>query len=181
MIELLYTGGVPQRPQPAPGPQHGPGPLPTDLQPTDLPAFAVYLRRMNAEFNRIAQQFARAQGLHHTDVQALVAILDGDGDGEAMTPGRLSQQLDLTSGAVSACLNRLEAAGHIRRVRDSTDGRVVHLHYAPAGRRIGRAYFRPLAQVTDEVRGAFAEEELQIVARFLFSMGDALSRRHQED
>ncbi|EST36961.1 hypothetical protein N566_15595 [Streptomycetaceae bacterium MP113-05] len=142
---------------------------------TDLHAFAVRLRRMNAEFNRIAQEFARAHGLHHTDVQALVAILDGDGQGGALTPGRLREHLNLTSGAVSACLNRLEAAGHIRRVRDPGDGRVVHLHYATAGRVVARDCFRPLAESTDTARRHFDEDELRTVLRFLDAMGDALS------
>ncbi|MCF2436360.1 MarR family transcriptional regulator [Streptomyces thinghirensis] len=34
-----------------------------------------------------------------------------------MTPGRLREHLGLTSGAVTACVDRLERAGHVRRVR----------------------------------------------------------------
>lgn len=130
---------------------------------------------MNSEFNRIAQEFARAQGLHHTDVHALVAILDGDGHGGAITPGRLREYLNLTSGAVSACLNRLERGGHIRRVRDAGDGRLVHLHYAAAGRAVAREYFRPLARSTDAARQRFTEEELRTAVRFLTVMGEELS------
>ena len=51
--------------------------------PTDLHAFAVRLRRMNGEINRLVHGFAGDQGLHATDVQALAAILDADGP---MTP-----------------------------------------------------------------------------------------------
>ncbi|OEV04373.1 MarR family winged helix-turn-helix transcriptional regulator [Streptomyces oceani] len=140
-----------------------------------MATFAVLLRRLNGEFNRIAQEFAQAQGLHHTDVRALVAILDGDEQGRAMTPGRLREHLNLTSGAVSACLNRLERGGHIRRVPDSADGRIVHLHYAPAGRDVARAYFRPLARGTDAARQRFTERELRTVARFLNLLGDELA------
>lgn len=56
--------------------------LPAD-DPTGLQTFAVLLRRMNAEFNRIAQEFAQEQGLHLTDMQALIAILDADSDPDA--------------------------------------------------------------------------------------------------
>ncbi len=45
--------------------------------PTGLQSFAVQLRRMTGEFNRIVQEFAQAHGLHHTDMLALIAILDG--------------------------------------------------------------------------------------------------------
>ncbi|MBB6076681.1 DNA-binding MarR family transcriptional regulator [Streptomyces paradoxus] len=133
---------------------------------------------MNSEFNRIAQEFAQAQGLHLTDMQALIAILDADSDpeegGEPMTPGRLRGQLNLTSGAVTACLDRLERAGHIRRVRDAGDRRVVHLHYADAARGLARDYFRPLARSTDAARGRFSPEELEVVVRFLAEMNAEL-------
>ncbi|PTH87827.1 MarR family transcriptional regulator [Streptomyces sp. A244] len=144
-----------------------------------MQSFAVLLRRMNSEFNRIAQEFAQAQGLHLTDMQALIAILDADSDpeaqGEPMTPGRLRGQLNLTSGAVTACLDRLERAGHIRRVRDAGDRRVVHLHYADAARGLARDYFSPLARSTDAVRGRFSSEELEVVVRFLAEMNAELA------
>jgi DNA-binding MarR family transcriptional regulator len=92
-----------------------------------------------------------------------------------MTPGRLRGQLNLTSGAVTACLDRLERAGHIRRVRDAGDRRVVHLHYADAARGLARDYFRPLARSTDAARGRFSPEELEVVVRFLGEMNAELA------
>ncbi|KES04272.1 MarR family transcriptional regulator [Streptomyces toyocaensis] len=159
----------------------GSGTPSTPLQghdPTGLQSFAVLLRRMNGEFNRIAHDFAQSQGLHLTDVQALIAILDADSDpeagGEPMTPGRLRKQLNLTSGAVTACVDRLERAGHIRRVRAVDDRRVVHLQYAEAARSLARDYFRPLARSTDAARGRFTPEELLVIARFLTEMNREL-------
>ncbi|AYL34224.1 MarR family winged helix-turn-helix transcriptional regulator [Streptomyces fungicidicus] len=143
--------------------------------PTGLQSFAVLLRRMNTEFNRIAHEFAQAQGLHLTDVQALVAILDADPDDGPMTPGRLRRQLDLTSGAVTACVDRLEKAGHIRRVRAEGDRRVVHLHYAEAAKSVARDYFQPLARGTDAARARFRDDELRVVARFLDEMNRELT------
>ncbi|MGW3988150.1 MarR family winged helix-turn-helix transcriptional regulator [Streptomyces sp. NPDC004830] len=161
----------------------GPG-VPTASLPADDPiglqSFAVLLRRMNSEFNRIAQEFAQAQGLHLTDMQALIAILDAEADpeasGEPMTPGRLRKQLNLTSGAVTACLDRLERAGHVRRVRDGGDRRVVHLHYADAARSLARDYFRPLARGTEAARSRFGPDELAVVVRFLAEMNAELAR-----
>ncbi|MFF3405531.1 MarR family winged helix-turn-helix transcriptional regulator [Streptomyces sp. NPDC002742] len=139
---------------------------------TDLQAFAVQLRRMNGEINRLVHGFAGEHGLHATDVQALAAILDAP---EPLTPGRLREHLGLTSGAVTACLDRLERAGHIRRVRESPDRRVVHLHYVPDARSAARAHFRPLAEVTANVRSGFSEDELSVVLRFLTTLNDRLS------
>ncbi|MEU6313584.1 MarR family winged helix-turn-helix transcriptional regulator [Streptomyces sp. NPDC047014] len=150
--------------------------LPAD-DPIGLQSFAVLLRRMNAEFNRIAQEFAHAQGLHLTDVQAMIAVLDADADGPGgpMTPGRLRKHMNLTSGAMTACLDRLERTGHIRRVRAADDRRVVHLHYEERARQVAREYFRPLALGTDAARARFGEDELRVVVRFLAEMNTQLS------
>ncbi|MFF3014939.1 MarR family winged helix-turn-helix transcriptional regulator [Streptomyces sp. NPDC057939] len=150
--------------------------LPCD-DPIGLQSFAVLLRGMNAEFNRIAQEFAHAQGLHLTDVQALIAVLDAEHEEDAgpMTPGRLGARMNLTSGAVTACLDRLEKAGHVRRVRAADDRRVVHVHYAQAGREAAREYFRPLATSTDAVRARFDAEELHVVVRFLAELNRNLA------
>jgi DNA-binding MarR family transcriptional regulator len=139
---------------------------------TDLWSFAVQLRRMNGEINRLAHGFAAAQGLHPTDVQALAAILDAE---QPMTPGRLREHLGLTSGAVTACVDRLERAGHIRRVRESADRRVVHLHYAADAMAAARSWFRPLAQATDTARGRFTEAELSVVVRFLGALNEEMA------
>lgn len=139
----------------------------------DLRAFAVQLRRMNGEMNRLIHGFAAAQGLHATDVQALAAILDSD---TPLTPGHLREHLGLTSGAVTACLDRLERAGHIRRSRDSKDRRVVHLHYAARGRSAARAHFLPLAEATARAQEGFSGDELGVVLRFLSAMNEELDR-----
>ncbi|MER6487183.1 MarR family transcriptional regulator [Streptomyces virginiae] len=151
--------------------------LPYD-DPIGLQSFAVLLRAMNAEFNRIAQEFAHAQGLHLTDVQALIAVLDAERDEDAgpLTPGRLAAHMNLTTGAVTACLDRLEKAGHIRRVRAASDRRVVHIHYAQVGREAAREYFRPLARSTDAARARFSPAELHVVVRFLSEMNEQLAR-----
>ncbi|MFE2580785.1 MarR family winged helix-turn-helix transcriptional regulator [Streptomyces sp. NPDC059378] len=145
---------------------------PDDAVPTDLPAFGVQLRRMNGEINRLMQGFAGEQGLHPTDVQALAAILDADGP---MTPKRLREHLGLTSGAVTACVDRLERAGHIRRVRESADRRVVHLHYAAGAMPAARTYFRPLADATAAARSRFTEDELALVLSFLTALNEELA------
>ncbi|MFF5184620.1 MarR family winged helix-turn-helix transcriptional regulator [Streptomyces sp. NPDC000345] len=158
---------------PANDQERQPAERPSDVPPprTDLPAFAVALRRMNGEINRLVHAFAGDHGLHATDVQALAAILDAD---EPMTPKRLREHLGLTSGAVTACVDRLERAGHIRRVRESADRRVVHLYYAADARAAARTYFRPLAEATDAARSRFTGDELTVVVRFLAAMNEEL-------
>ncbi|MFF9215289.1 MarR family winged helix-turn-helix transcriptional regulator [Streptomyces viridosporus] len=140
----------------------------------DLQAFAVQLRRMNGEINRMVHGFAGRNELHATDVQALAAILDAD---EPMTPGRLREHLGLTSGAVTACVDRLERAGHVTRVRESADRRVVHLYYAADAKAAARAYFRPLAQAAGAALSRFDDSELAVALRFLTALNEELALR----
>ncbi|MFD4902173.1 MarR family winged helix-turn-helix transcriptional regulator [Streptomyces sp. NPDC058411] len=140
---------------------------------SELQAVAVELRRMNSEVNRLIHAFAHAQGLHATDVHALGAILDAE---TPLTPGRLREHLGLTSGAVTACLDRLERSGHIRRARESADRRVVHLYYEPAAKAVARSFFMPLAQAAAGACSASEPEELEAALRFLGRMNGELVR-----
>ncbi|MFG2869218.1 MarR family winged helix-turn-helix transcriptional regulator [Streptomyces sp. NPDC048338] len=139
--------------------------------PGDLQRFAVELRRTNGEINRLVHGFALAQGLHPTDVQALAVVLDST---EPLTPGRLRERLGLTSGAVTACLDRLERAGHVRRSRESADRRVVHVHYVEGARAAARSYFMPLAQAAERALLRFDEDELAVALRFLGALNEEL-------
>ncbi|MFJ6636518.1 MarR family winged helix-turn-helix transcriptional regulator [Streptomyces sp. NPDC091376] len=139
--------------------------------PGDLQSFAVALRRTHGEISRLVHGFAATHGLHPTDVQALGIILDSP---EPLTPGRLQEQLGLTSGAVTACLDRLEKAGHLRRSRASTDRRVVHVHYVESARAVARLYFRPLAEAATQARERFDDEELATALRFLTVLNEEL-------
>ncbi|MEU5716930.1 MarR family winged helix-turn-helix transcriptional regulator [Streptomyces sp. NPDC020403] len=139
----------------------------------ELQALAVQLRRVNGEVNRLVHAFAHAQGLHATDVQALAAILDADAP---LTPGRLREHLGLTSGAVTACLDRLERSGHVRRSRESTDRRVVHLYYEPTAKAAARSFFMPLAGAASRAREAAGPGEVEAALRFLGRLNGELSR-----
>ncbi|MGW2995242.1 MarR family transcriptional regulator [Streptomyces sp. NPDC001193] len=108
------------------------------------------------------------------DPRVVAIVPDGEEAGP-MTPGRLRKQMNLTSGAMTACLDRLEKAGHIRRVRAADDRRVVHLHYAQAAKQVARDYFRPLAHGTDTARSHFTSDELHVVVRFLAEMNQQLT------
>nr|WSX53790.1 MarR family winged helix-turn-helix transcriptional regulator [Streptomyces sp. NBC_00974] len=137
-----------------------------------LMEMARHLRRVNGEMNALIHRFAGEHGLHATDVQALGAILDAQ---VPLTPGRLGQHLGLTSGSVTACLDRLEKAGHVRRVRDSADRRVVHLYYEPTARKVASEHFRFLARATRRALEGVGEDDAAAALRFLALLGQEFS------
>ena len=137
------------------------------------------LRRYSADAQQVGHAFAGQHGLNATDLQALIAVMDAELVGEPLTPGRLGEQLDLSSGSVTALIDRLERAGHIRRDRDTTDRRRILLHYADRGAALAGDFFRPLGERTDEVMAGFRDDELEVVYRFMTAMGTSI-REHRD-
>ena len=75
-------------------------------------------------------------GLNATDVKVLRLLGDA-----SMTAGQLAEHIGLTGAAVTAVVDRLEAAGYATRERDEADRRRVTIRAVPAKtRRIDRLY-----------------------------------------
>jgi DNA-binding MarR family transcriptional regulator len=138
------------------------------------------LRRYAVDAQHIGHAFANLHGLNATDLQALVAVMDAELGGKPLTPGGLGEQLDLSSGSVTALLDRLERAGHIRRHRDTADRRKILLHYADRGAAVAMQFFQPLGSRTDRVMAEFSENELEVVERFMAAISASV-RQHRDD
>ncbi|KKJ99402.1 MarR family winged helix-turn-helix transcriptional regulator [Micromonospora sp. HK10] len=136
------------------------------------------LRRYAADAQHVGHAFAGLHGLNATDLQALIAVMDAELVGEPITPGRLGERLNLSSGSVTALIDRLERAGHIRRDRDTADRRKVFLRYADRGAELARSFFAPLGRRNDQVMARFSDEELETVHRFMAEMVTSM-REHR--
>ena len=133
------------------------------------------LRRYGSDSARLGHAFAALHHLQAADLRALVGIMSAEGGGRPLTAGQLRDYLGLSSGGASLVIDRLEAAGHIRRVRDHpTDNRVVHLRYTQQGMATGMAFFGSLGQRTNALIDQFSDEELEVIQRFLSAAADAL-------
>jgi DNA-binding MarR family transcriptional regulator len=138
------------------------------------------LNAYSSEANHIGHAFAGRNNLHGPDLHALLAVMHAERAGAPLTPGRLGEAMGLSSGATTAMIDRLERGGHLRRARESTDRRVVHLRYGESGMSLAMAFFTPLAPRTDAVMEKFDVAELQVVERFVQGMVDALlDYRHE--
>ena len=125
------------------------------------------LRRYAAEAGRMGHAVAGHAGVHPTDMAALVAVLDAQTAGQPLTAGGLAAALDLSTGAVTAVLDRLEAMGHLHRQRDPDDRRRVLLFFDDASHSAATAAFEPLAARLDEALAPFSEEDLRLAAQVL--------------
>src|SRR5215207_5347845 len=137
---------------------------------------ALLLRRLTVELDAVGRRFAETHGLNRTDVRALVAIMDAARRGEALTAGRLGEAVELRSASVTALVDRLEKAGHVRRVRDHEDRRRVGLEMSDSAMAAGAEHFGGLAQDLTAAMGDYTDDELAVVRRFLVAMIDAIMR-----
>ncbi|WP_434744045.1 MarR family winged helix-turn-helix transcriptional regulator [Micromonospora sp. SH-82] len=139
---------------------------------------AADLRRYSVDAQHIGHAFANLHGLNATDLQALIAVMDAELAGDPITPGRLGEHLNLSSGSVTALVDRLERGGHVHRDRDTVDRRKILLRYADRGAALAMEFFRPLGQRTDKVMDAFTDAELEVVHRFLTAMVGSMREHH---
>jgi DNA-binding MarR family transcriptional regulator len=125
------------------------------------------LQRHAVEAVRLNRAFAEHHGMHPTDWSALLAVMQGDRSGTPLSPGELGQRLGMSSGATTAVVDRLERAGHVRRVPDERDRRRLTLHRAENAAALLAAFFEPLNASMDTVMTHYSGPELAAVQRFL--------------
>lgn len=95
------------------------------------PSLALAVRRLVLDGNRFHGALARELGLGPSDLNALGYLyLQGP-----LTPRELNRVMEMTSGTVTALLDRLEQAGFVARTVNPRDRRSVHVALTPAGQR----------------------------------------------
>ncbi len=138
------------------------------------------LRLYAAHSQHIGDAFANRNQLNNADLHALIAIMEAELSGRPITPGALREELNFSSSSVTGVIDRLEAAGHVYRDRDTADRRKIFLRYAEPGAAVARSFFAPLSRRTESAMDRFSDDELQTVHRFLSAMVEAM-REHRDD
>jgi DNA-binding MarR family transcriptional regulator len=113
--------------------------------------------------DRIDEAAARILGINRTDLRCL-DIVDRRG---RVTAGELGREAGLTSGAVTAVLDRLERDGFVRRRQDPDDRRVVVVELTPEARTRANEIYAPLAKQGAAMMERFTDAELAVVHEFL--------------
>lgn len=139
----------------------------SDARPESDLALVRLMRQLNVETDRFAEMFGEAHGLHRTDLNAMVVIMDAARRGERISPGELARALHLSASATTAVLDRLEEAGHVHRDRSAHDRRRIHLDLPASTLRLGEQLFRPLGVELSRAWAVFGPEERATILRFL--------------
>jgi DNA-binding MarR family transcriptional regulator len=141
------------------------------------------LRGVTVQLDLFGAQFAARNGLHPTDVRALICLLDAARTADVTpTPGWLGGRLGMNSAAVTALVDRLERLGLIGRERDTADRRRVLLVVSDRAAALGWSFFGPLIGRMVEALSVFEEAELDVARRFLEATGEAVAQvRHEQE
>ncbi len=111
-------------------------------------------------------QVANAFGLHPTDMHAL-HVLDQSG---TTTAGELSKELNLTSGATTAVIDRLVAVGFARRDADKIDRRRVYVRLNPEEIATLKAQYQTVDKHVTQALSKYSAEELEVLVDFLHQL-----------
>jgi DNA-binding MarR family transcriptional regulator len=102
-------------------------------------------------------------GLNRTDWRCLDIL----GTRGPMTAGQLAEAVRLTTGAVTGVLDRLEAAGLVRRIRDTQDRRRVIVELTDKVDALGAPVYGPLVADAAAAHDEFDADQLELITRFI--------------
>jgi DNA-binding MarR family transcriptional regulator len=83
-----------------------------------------------------------------------------------LTAGEIARQTGLTSGAVTALLDRLERADWVRRLRDQTDRRRILVELTDKARQAAAEVYGPLAEGLSEYE-KYTDAELRFITHYI--------------
>lgn len=119
---------------------------------------------------------AELLGVNQTDVICL-DILARLG---TVTAGRLAEESRLTTGAITAVLDRLERAGLVRRLADPADRRRVLVETTDRFRELAEHAYGPVAKELIAASTRYTREQLDAIRAFLRFGAELAYRRAEE-
>jgi DNA-binding MarR family transcriptional regulator len=121
------------------------------------------LRKLSTRMVLFQQKAAQSLGVVHTDFKT-ADILNEVGP---LTAGDLGKITGLSTGSVTALIDRLEQAGFVRREKDATDRRRVMIVPVADKQRYIKEHYQPLNESMTALCAQYNEEELALIIGFI--------------
>jgi DNA-binding MarR family transcriptional regulator len=135
-----------------------------------MQALNIQVRYISANSVMFSQIVAAKVGIHPTDNECLdFLLLNGPA-----TAGQISAFAGLTTGAVTAMLDRLEKSGYVRREHDQQDRRRVIV--IPNEAKIMAdimPHTMPMGEALNAICAEFSEAELETILSFILKANQA--------
>ncbi|WP_372678380.1 MarR family winged helix-turn-helix transcriptional regulator [Desulfosarcina sp.] len=117
--------------------------------------------------NRVDRESIRRTGLTLSDFAIMEALLHKG----PLPINQIGEKVLLSSGSMTAAVNRLEEAGHVQRIQDPSDGRCFFVHLTKSGRRVVSKAFQQHARNLEKAAGALTGDERTELVRLLKKIG----------
>lgn len=149
--------------------------MPPESAPELRAQVAEAVRAHQRAVDAVDEAAADAVGVNRTDLRCLDLLLSEGG----RTPGELSAGLGLTTGSVTAMVDRLVRRGLVTRTASPADRRKVVVAATGAAREKAEALYGPIASEGDVVLRNYTPAELATIADFL-NRGRRLLETHAD-
>jgi DNA-binding MarR family transcriptional regulator len=146
-----------------------------DVEHREAERLGEVMRALTAEAARLDAAVARRFGVSDTDLLALDVL----GLAGGATPGQLAARLGLSSGAVTALVDRLAGHGLVERVPHPSDRRSTLLRLTDRAQGFAWEAYVPLAEEGAALLAGFSAAERAAILRFLDEAA-AVTRRHAD-
>jgi DNA-binding MarR family transcriptional regulator len=130
---------------------------------TILQEFSAAIRAYQTSNDNWDQAMSDHFGINRTDARCIDLIDQAGG----MTAGELARAAGLTSGAVTAVIDRLERSGLARRVRDEDDRRRVRIETTPKVWEMVEPLMTPYLRDAQTILDEYSTAEIARFATFL--------------
>lgn len=115
------------------------------------------------------EMVARRHGLRVTDLQALHLLVLRE---DVRTPRQISETTGMPTSTVTKLIDRLEAAGYVRRIQDSADRRRTNLELVSEAIAPLHTLYGRTDDEFDAISSQFSSDDLATVVRYLEAVGD---------
>jgi DNA-binding MarR family transcriptional regulator len=130
-------------------------------------AIVALLHAFGTQMHAVGSRFAAREDLHPTDLQALSRLAQAAGP---MTAGELARSLELSTGATTRLVDRLERMGHVERSTDHDDRRRRRIAVSPQARATAGGYFGELSRRIERILATMDADEREVIAGFLATL-----------
>jgi DNA-binding MarR family transcriptional regulator len=133
-------------------------------------------RRLDIAMSRLMVAFSRAMGI---SVPEMIALEHLDASG-GLGPSELARRLQMTTGAVTALVDRLEASGHVARAAHPSDRRRIVISRTQKADDDITEEVAPMVMEILALAESFGHDERQAVGRFLDGFIDIIEQTAAE-
>lgn len=143
--------------------------VPDTTPDSDLATLLTAFRLLQTQHARVLHHESASRGLNPTDARFAFYLAAADGQG--VTPKQAGEYLELSTGAMTSLIDRLEQRGHIERRPNPDDRRSILVRLTPSGSEVAREIGSVYGSAFREV---IAPDDRLLFAGAFDRLGDAL-------